>query len=87
MSAENGFERRTDALRWPEKEGGQKQVDDPKPDIAGPPAQRGKLASPPRPAEFPGRDEEQATEDDDSVQWRLLSLSALPAAGRSGTTR
>lgn len=77
MRAEQRFQDQARSLRWPEKEGGQDQVDDPKPDIANPALQRRKITPPPRSAQFPRCDQEQAAKDDDGGQRDLFTLSAL----------
>jgi len=71
--ARQRLETRPDESRWRNEKGGKNQVQDPEADIAEPAPQSREFSPPPRPAEFPQGDDQQAAEDREGVQRRLLS--------------
>jgi hypothetical protein len=69
---EGCFELRPKGVRRREGEGGEDYIEEPDAEIAKPPPYRRKLTPPSRPAEFPNRDGEQATNNYDEGQLHLL---------------
>ena len=57
---QHSLELRPEGVCRRKDEGGKDQIKDPDPEIAEPPPERRKLSPPPRPAEFPSRDNDQA---------------------------
>jgi len=90
VDAEYRLEPRSRQYRRLEKKSREKQVDQPETGIADAPLQCRELAPPPRPPEFPGRDEEQAAKEDDERQARLLqrkiSIQTLRRCARSSAS-
>jgi hypothetical protein len=66
--AQLSLELRPEGVRRRKDKGSKDQIEDPDPEIAEPPPQRRELAPPPRPAEFPGRDDDQAAYQYDDGQ-------------------